>query len=433
MRRIFSPGKRIFLIAFAGAALTVLAGTVGAAQTETVIHRFGSPGDGKEGSQRLVADSRGVLYGSTGAGGVSFCSEGGFDGCGVVFRLTPPTTAGGRWTETILHTFAGGNEGAIPTGLLMIPTTGKMYGTAALGGANNKGAIFELTPGNPYVETVIHSFTGHDGQHPNSRLSFYKGTLLGSTFTLGANLSGTVFTLKPPATPDGNWKEDVIFAFDGEDDLQGCCPNNVVAGSDGAIYGTLENGGPAFRGSVFKLTPPVGVGDWTLSTLHAFSGGPDGGFPLDVIFGPDGALYGYTKHGGDPGCDCGTIFKLTPPLQGESSWTYSLLHTFTGGRDGSSPTDLSFGDDGKLYVSADGGGDPSCLTMGGIHGCGFIFTLSPPSLDGTAWIETIVYRFQGHSDGIFPGKLLPLNGKFYGSTFGGGNQASAGTVFELTP
>jgi hypothetical protein len=62
-----------------------------------------------------------------------------------------------------------------------------------------------------------------------------------------------------------------------------------------------------------------------------------------------------------------------------------------------------------------------------------IFTLSPPSLDGAPWIETIVYRFQGHSDGIFPGKLLPLNGKFYGSTFGGGNKASAGTVFELTP
>jgi hypothetical protein len=73
--------------------------------TETLLHNFGSSShDGTSPLSALVIGSGGVLYGTTEDGG-STSSGCGFTGCGTVFVLTPPGSAGGAWTESILHYF----------------------------------------------------------------------------------------------------------------------------------------------------------------------------------------------------------------------------------------------------------------------------------------------------------------------------------------
>jgi hypothetical protein len=81
------------------------------ARSETTIYNFTAlNGDGAFPSAGLVMDQNGVLYGATQAGGTaagSPCEFCGIFGCGTIFSLTPPTTPGGPWTETILHALPG--------------------------------------------------------------------------------------------------------------------------------------------------------------------------------------------------------------------------------------------------------------------------------------------------------------------------------------
>ena len=103
--------------------------------TESVIHTFGS--DATQPVSAVVSDKNGNLYGSAPKGGNSAC----YQGCGAIFELKPN---GGNWTETILHQFTGGTDGASPYGTPILSATG-LLGTATGGGANGYGVVFELT------------------------------------------------------------------------------------------------------------------------------------------------------------------------------------------------------------------------------------------------------------------------------------------------
>src|SRR6185437_7479795 len=98
----------------------------------------------------------------------------------------------------------------------------------------------------------------------------------------------------------------------------------------GTLYGTTKGG----NGTVFKLTPPAaGKTEWVLTTLYSFSGGKDGKTPSSgLVKDSSGALIGTTLSGG--GKNDGTVFKLTPPTTAGGKWTQSVLHAFTGGADG---------------------------------------------------------------------------------------------------
>src|SRR5205807_6755836 len=93
--------------------------------------------------------------------------------------------------------------------------------------------------------------------------------------------------------------------------------------------------GPNGCGTVFSLSPTSG-GGWTETVLYNFTGGSDGANPLTgVVLDAGGNLYGTTRHGGSASCVCGIVYRLSPVAGG--SWTETVLHTFTGGSDGSSP------------------------------------------------------------------------------------------------
>jgi len=148
-------------------------------------------------------------YGGAVGTGASGCLYGDGEGCGIVFELAPPAVASGSWTETQIYAFTGQNgDGAFPVAGLLIGTDGVLFGVTELGGnpacTDGCGTVFKLTPpasaGDPWTETILHSFSGgHDGAVPAGMLVFGRnGALYGTTFNGGNTTGGrhgTVFGL----------------------------------------------------------------------------------------------------------------------------------------------------------------------------------------------------------------------------------------------
>jgi uncharacterized repeat protein (TIGR03803 family) len=178
-------------------------GANGGAWTGTVLHSFNGV-DGVNPYAGLVIGKNGTLYGTTYGGG----APPGIGG--TVFQLTPPAKIGGDWTETVLHSFAGDSDGANPAAGLVIGKDGTLYGTTQYGGTSNLGTVFQLTPptkvGGTWSETVLHSFAGgSDGANPVAGLvigqngALYGTTTLGGVpYTCGLGPGcGTVFEVTP--------------------------------------------------------------------------------------------------------------------------------------------------------------------------------------------------------------------------------------------
>jgi len=154
------------------------------------IHSFSGGTDGGTSTASLIFDAAGNLYGTTSAGGQY--------GYGVVFKLTPGPLGG--WKERVLHSFAGGKDGASPTAGLVFDAAGNLYGTTSAGGRYGYGVVFKLTPGRlgGWKERVLRSFEGHPGQDPSSVLVLdAAGNLYGTTQGDGQTTFGTVFEITP--------------------------------------------------------------------------------------------------------------------------------------------------------------------------------------------------------------------------------------------
>ncbi len=114
--------------------------SITASGAETVLHSFGSSGDGIYPYGGLV-DVNGTLYGTTSNGGSVSCGVryGNIPGCGTVFSIT---TSG---KETVLHSFGAPKDGKYPySGLINVGDT--IYGTTTAGGAKDAGIVFSLSP-----------------------------------------------------------------------------------------------------------------------------------------------------------------------------------------------------------------------------------------------------------------------------------------------
>src|ERR1700680_2726013 len=87
----------------------------------------------------LITDSVGHLYGTTEFGGAY--------NHGTVFEVTP--NANGKWTESVLYSFTGGQDGGQPSGGLTFDAAGNLYGTTNLGASANYkpacGILFHLS------------------------------------------------------------------------------------------------------------------------------------------------------------------------------------------------------------------------------------------------------------------------------------------------
>jgi uncharacterized repeat protein (TIGR03803 family) len=271
---------------------------------------------------------------------------------------------------------------------------------------------------------VLHAFgnTPGDGANPSGSLLVGPTGILYGTTTAGGGRGdcsgscGTVYQIAPPAAHGNAWRESVLYSFAGEDD--GSVPNDgLIADSSGALYGTTIFGGASNLGTVFKLSPPRrGLSTWLESALYAFSGeNGDGSEPnAGLIADAKGNLYGTTAFGGGDG----TVFELKPPAKGRSDWTELVLHSFGGGADGASPVGSLIGDArGDLFGETDAGGIPGGCDG---YGCGVVFELVAPASNRTAWTERILHTFSGGMDD-------------YGEPLGGLTADSSGDLYSVTP
>lgn len=268
---------------------------------ETVLYTFSGGGDGSLPYAEVVFDQAGNLYGTTFLGGVQqgYCAN---KGCGVVYELTPSS---GGWTENVLYSFTGGDDGQHPYYGLVLDNAGNLYGTTFSSPfLNNYGTVFQLTPsGSGWTKNILHSFQGGgDGVLPYGGLTIdQSGNLYGTSNEGGLYGGGTVFEMTLP----GTWQYNILYDFP----LFGMPQGSLTMDSTGNLYGTMTESMNGW-GSVFKLTPSNG--GWTYTSLHDFSGlSNDGGFPEGgVVLDANGNLYGRTFNGGAYGY--GVIFEITP-------------------------------------------------------------------------------------------------------------------------
>ncbi len=333
--------------------------------SESLLHSF-MYSDGGYPYGGVILDASGNLYGTT--------TYGGSAGVGTVFELSPPGTPGGAWTLTVAYSFTG-PDGANPYAGLAFGTGGVLFGTTELGGAYNGGTVFQLIPpalsGGAWTESVIHSFSGgSDGAYPYAGIAVgTSGVLYGTTNYGGASHDGTVFKLSRSRT-GGPWTESVLHSFAGNSD-GGNPISGLVIASNGSLYGTTSGGIGTGTGTVFVLTPPAQGGSWTETVLYRFGDGADGGNPHGNVFlASSGALYGTTFAGGNGRgyAGHGIIYQLTPPGIPGGAWTETVVYTFSGGADGAYP-------DGALVPS--GNGSYSCITLAGGLGRGTLFSFTP--------------------------------------------------------
>jgi hypothetical protein len=300
--------------------------------TETVLYSFPTSKQGYFPWGDLVFDGAGNLYGATDfGGGKGTTCDPYYQYCGTVFKLSPPKKKSGKWTVKVLHSFAGGEDGANPNGGLVLDSNGNVYGTTYIGGYEGGqcgtvgcGTTFELKPptikGGAWTEKILHRFQGsQDGVNPAAGLTFGSNRdLYGTTLTGGSGGGGgTVFRLTPPSKKSGTWKKAILHGFNGTGSgLDAESP--VIFDSNGNLYGTTLDSGGTYYGTVFRLRPPKQEGDaWTFNMLYGFQGRPDGGQPAaGLVFDKSGKLYGTTTQGGSgTGCSfhgCGTVFQVSP-------------------------------------------------------------------------------------------------------------------------
>jgi uncharacterized repeat protein (TIGR03803 family) len=307
---------------------------------ETVLHNFAGGTDGANPEGELIQDKSGHFYGTTTAGGAA--------GAGTVFKLTGKK-------ETVLYSFAGGTDGAVPVAGLTMDASGNLYGTTSAGGANGNGTVFELTAPKKktgqWTETVLYSFgTGTDGSVPIGDVSFdAAGNLYGTNSAGGSYGYGTVFQLVP-GTP---WTENILHDFQNGDD--GSVPYaGLVSDAAGNFYGAATQGGANGGGTVFELTSSDGT--WTFTTLYSVPGWGISGTFRNLVLDASGNIYATTHCDGAD--DAGTVYELSPS---GGTWTYNLLYSFTGGTDGQYSVSNLVLSEGKLYGTtlfggADGNG-----------------------------------------------------------------------------
>jgi uncharacterized repeat protein (TIGR03803 family) len=249
--------------------------------------------NGSDPQARLVVSSNGsTLYGTT--------SQGGANGLGTVFSVP---TAGGTITD--LASFSGANEADCRSPLILSGSTlyGTTQGTSTVRTPTAyDGTVFSIsTSAVNSTVTVLATFNNSNGASPISDLVLANGILYGTASEGGPGGQGTVFSL-----PIAGGNPATLASFNGSNggDVGG---GLLLLGSTlyGDTYGLPSSSNP--NGTVFSV--PITGGNPT--TIATFNGSGSGENPIcDLVADSNGILYGTTDNGGANGD--GTIFSLTP-------------------------------------------------------------------------------------------------------------------------
>ena len=260
--------------------------------------------------------------------------------------------------------------------------------------------------------TTLVGFNGANGDEPTDLIADSNGDLFGTTVAGGANGDGTVFEIVKTAGAYASTPTTLV-SFNG---ANGDLPRGgVIADLDGDLFGTTELGGTTNFGTVFEIVKtPAGYAS-TPTTLVNF--GADGIDPeAGLIADFNGDLFGTTDAA------IGTAFEIAKTADGYAS----------------TPTTLVSFDDGSFEIEtlvssliADSNGDLFGTTdIGGANGGGAVFEIAKTA-GGYASTPTILVSFNGtNGDGPLGGLIADSNGDLFGTTDSGGASGD-GTVFEI--
>lgn len=399
------------------AAFGLAAPPVLAAPPQTVIYSFGqTPTDASGPNDGVIRDKTGAFVGTT--------PNGGAHGLGTVFRVDA------QGTETVLYSFLGGTDGAVPEAGLAMDSRGDLFGTTTTGGTHDKGTVFELVPnGTSYTETVIYRFCAKtncaDGAMPVAGIVIDTGVLFGTTQTGGAGanngLDGVVWRLDPPDKHlhETAWKETVLHNFCG---LPSCTdgrrPYTSPLVSNHTLYGTTsqsDHGGTLYR---------LDENGTTFTALCDF--GLKNGDPEAPIAAPSidraGVLYGTTRLGGLH--NYGTVYSVDTK---NANPVCTAIHSFTA-NDGSVPnagvTLVLSKSPPVLYGTTATGGDGDHGVLYRLTNVGGVWKIKSSSFCPTS----------GCAAGAAPGYGAPLivDRVLYGTTSLGG-AFRAGVLYRVSP
>ena len=359
----------------------------------------GSP-DGSQPYGRLVADTSGMLYGTTDTGGVG--------GGGTVFRFDPATGQ-----VTTLYSFTTfGPKGSGPAAGVILGANGLLYGTTETGGTGTCslgcGTVFRLNPVTSDLTTLVDFQNDAQGIRPHG-LVLHGGLLYGTTIYggyipgPGNSGGGTLFSVNPITK---SFTKLHNFSEPGVND--GALPvTMLVPGPDGRMYGLADSGGANGAGAVFALNTTT----LAFSVIHSFDYHVDGAHPQGKLLVRNGNLLGTTRAGGPTAASQGVVYSLNP-----TTGVLTNLYSFSGGNDGANVQfGVTKGPQGRVYGTS---------TEGGLSGGGTIFSVNPAT-----HAHTILYNFDART-GYFPSGELLLQG---GNTFYGVSTGGNGSIYKLVP
>ena len=341
-----------------------------------------------------------VRFNYVGVTSVNFFSSGGtphlgYTGSGTQFAMdnlnvhvTPNPPSAPPASLTLMYSF-NGFDGGHPEAALTQGSDGNLYGTTEYGGLFGNGTIFSVTTNGAL--TTLYSFGNADGSNPSAALAQgADGNLYGTTLNGGTNGDGTLFSI----TPGGVFSTLASF----NSPVTGGNPNApLIQAADGNFYGVTPVGGLFNQGTVFSVTT-----NGAITVLDSFNG-TNGGSPFGALVqNGDGNFYGVTLYGGQYGV--GSVFAVS------STGALTTVASLTGVN--AYPHGLLWGPDGKFYGTSQ---------FGGSTDFGTIFSVT------TNGVVSTVASFNFYTTGGYPGSALALgaDGAMYGTTVGGGTFLSS--------
>lgn len=397
--------KKLLLVALSTIAI-VSTLPFGHAQTYTVLYNLGTqatdpymPGDpgliaqGEDGNLHSTATSGGTntagaafvvtpsgsftsiydfSYGGGGYpySGLTLASDGSLWGTTyntpTIFKVTPQ---GG--VTTMFAMTVEGVDGSYPAAPPTQGTDGNFYGTATLGGTNNDGTIYKITPSGTF--TVLYTCKATDCYGPRAPLTQGSdGNFYGTSEYGGANGQGCIFRI----TPAGMLT--VLYSFDYTHGSSLVAA--LVQGTDRNFYGTTYGGGNSGYGTIFKMTL-AGV----LTVLHNMDGFSDGRY-LDsgLVQATDGNFYGVAVNGGSTD-GYGSLFKIT------SAGVFAVLYDFDVSTGAYPRTTLLQHTNGLLYGTTQGGGSGSAAPCS-VGTCGVIYSFNIGAVPFVSFVGAPVGR-----------------------------------------
>ncbi len=340
----------------------------------------------------LFESSDNILYGMT--------SQGGSSDNGTIFSFDPATNILTKKFE-----FNGVTFGSLPNGSFIAGNDGYLYGLTNGGGINSSGTMFKYDPVAEDFVKLVDFYDEDFGEHPSDDLFLASnGKMYGTASNAGTLNKGTFFEYDPVSN---------IFTkkFDFNATAEGAQPlGSLMYYSNEKLFGMTPTGGENYSGVIFEINPK----DNSYNVRHNFDWMVDGGNPQGALIeASTGKIYGVTNSGGAH--YGGTLFEFDPV-----TYNCQNLYSFEEIVSGYRPIgDLCEGPDGRLYGTAERGGD---------YGLGTLFSYDPAS---TNFVKLFDFNTT-YGEWPYSGLALADNGKLYGMTYKGGT-FNDGVLFEYDP